>query len=119
MEDAYNNYISWGGSSSVPSNQENFDEEKGSFGASFRKLYENIGDKQRLLTNAQATLALEQKNYDASLKKYQLGMLSELALVSAQDQLDTQKAAVRTAETNLFSAIEQYKWALEYGIISE
>ena len=119
LQDAYNNYISWGGSSSVPSNQEKFDEEKGSFGASFRKLYENIGDKQRLLTNAQATLALEQKNYDASLKKYQLGMLSELALVSAQDQLDTQKAAVRTAETNLFSAIEQYKWALEYGIISE
>lgn len=118
LEDAYNNYMGFGGSASIPSNNENFDEEKGSFGASFRKLYESIGDKQRQLEKEQATLALEQRNYDASKKRYDLGMLSSLALTSAQDKLDTQKAKVHTAESNLFSAIEQYKWALDFGIIS-
>ena len=118
LKDAYNNYSGWGGGSSIPSNNENFDEEKGSFGASFRKLYESIGDKQRALSTAQATLALEQRNYDAAKKKYDLGMLSQLSLVSAQDKLDAQKAKVNTAQADLFSAIEQYKWALDYGVLS-
>lgn len=118
LEDAYSNYSGWGGSVSVPSNSENFDEEKGSFGASFRKLYETIGSKQSQLANEQTTLALQQRNYDAAKKKYDVGVASQLSLVSAQDQLDTQKAKVRTAERELFSAIEQYKWALDYGMIS-
>lgn len=118
LEDAVSNNSAWGGSASIPSNNENFDENKGSFGASFRKLYENIGDKQRLLEKEQNTLALETKNYEASKRKFDLGMLSQLAMVSAQDKLDAQTAKVKTAETNLFSAIEQYKWALDFGIIA-
>lgn len=114
LEDAGGYY----GVSSIPSNHEDFEEIKGSFGASLRKQYENIGENQRLLQEAEDALALETKNFEASQLQYDLGMISKLALTNAQDTLDTKKASVKAARDNLFLAIEQYKWAVEYGIIS-
>lgn len=96
-----------------------YDEEKGSFAASFRKLYDAVNDKNNLLAVEQKALAVEQKNFDASKKLYDAGLLSQLSLINAQGQLDTQYAKVKAAQTALFSAYEKYQWAVQYGIISE
>ncbi|QEY35495.1 TolC family protein [Caproiciproducens galactitolivorans] len=96
-----------------------YDEEKGSFAASFRKLYDAVNDKNNLLAVEQKALEVEQKNFDASKKLYDAGLLSQLSLINAQDPLDTQRAKVKAAQTALFSAYEKYQWAVQYGIISE
>ena len=87
-------------------------------GASFRKIYENISEKQRLLEREQQALDLQARTLDAAKLQAEVGMLSPLGLVNAQDQYDTQAAKVKTAQDNLFLAIEQYKWAVDYGIFS-
>lgn len=109
---------SYGAGSSIPSNFEDYDETKDATGASFRKLYESISEKQRLLEREQQTLELQARSLDAAKLQAEVGLLSPLGLVNAQDQYDTQAAKVKTAQNNLFLAIEQYKWAVDYGIFS-
>lgn len=104
-------------SANLTSNSE-IDSDKDSFSASFRKLYETVNLKKTALESEERSLALEEKNFAASQLQYDLGMLSKLGLTNAQDKLDTQKAKVRTAQTDLFTAYEQYQWAIDYGIIS-
>ena len=109
---------SYGSGSTVPSNFEDYDETKDVTGASFRKIYENISEKQRLLERERQALDLQARTLDAAKLQAEVGMLSPLGLVNAQDQYDTQAAKVKTAQDNLFLAIEQYKWAVDYGIFS-
>jgi hypothetical protein len=96
-----------------------YDEEKGSFAASFRNLYDTMNDKKRLLDIEQNSLAVEQKSFDGSKRQYEAGLISHLDLISAQDKLDTQNSKVKAAQTALFKAYEQYQWAVTYGIISK
>lgn len=116
LDEALSNYS--GDVSGVSFNNPDYDETKGSFAASFRKLYDAMNDKNSQLTTEQATLTVEQKSYDASKKQYDAGLISQLAMTSAQDSLDTETAKVKAAKTALFTAYEQYQWAIEYGIIS-
>ena len=109
---------SYGSGSTIPSNFEDYDEIKDATGASFRRIYENISEKQRLLEREQQTLELQARTLDAAKLQAEVGLLSPLGLANAQDQYDTQAAKVKTAQDNLFLAIEQYKWAVDYGIFS-
>lgn len=109
---------SYGSGDTFVSNSEKYDEYKGSNAAALRRLYENIGEKQRLLEQEERALELESRSLEASKLQAELGTISQLQLVAAQDQYDTQAAAVKTAKTNLFTAIEQYRWMVDYGYIS-
>lgn len=95
-----------------------YDEEKGSFAASFRKLYDTIQNKNNALTAQKAALDTQQKLYNASKAQFDAGLISKLTLDSAKSALDTQELSVKAAQTDLFTAYEQYQWAMEYGIIN-
>lgn len=99
-------------------NNPDYDPDKGSFAASFRKLYDTMENKNDLLSVEQKNLAVQQKSFDASQKQYDAGMISKLTYINAQDSLDTETSKVKAAKTALFTAYEQYQWAIEYGIIN-
>ncbi|MGX8700292.1 hypothetical protein [Caproiciproducens sp.] len=116
LDDALSNY--GGDLSGAGFENPDYNEEKGSFAASVRKLYDAVNDKNSQLSAEQAVLAAEQKSYDASKKQYDSGLISQLALNGAQDSLDAETAKVKAAKTALFSAYAQYRWAIDYGIVS-
>lgn len=83
---------------------------------SFRKLYDAVQDKQRLLTVSQETEALQQRLFDVAATKYQRGMISQNAYQTAKEELTAAQSATRKAEIELYTAANQYNWAKK-GII--
>ncbi|MBW7572320.1 TolC family protein [Caproiciproducens faecalis] len=116
LDDALSNYS--GDLTGSGYYNDEYNEEKGSFAASFRKLYDTVNNKNAVLATEQKNLETEQKIFNASQLQYDMGLLSKLDLNSAQDTLDTQKAKVQSAQTDLFTAYEQYLWGKNYGIIN-
>ncbi len=87
------------------------------FKVSYESLYRDVEQKERLLELEQENLTLAQQTFDGQKARHELGMISDLSLVSAQDTLDTQKAKVKTAQINLFTSVKMYWHAVEDGII--
>ena len=81
------------------------------------KLFMSIPEKQRLLDVEKEILALKQKNVDAAKLKFEKGMISNLELDEVLNEYNAQNSKIITANFNLFTAIEQYKWALN-GMIT-
>ena len=71
-----------------------------------------------LLDAAQTALAVEQDNYAVSQLKYEQGNLSENDLLEAQDKVSEAQETVDGAANDLFSAYNNYRWAVEYGILN-
>ena len=88
------------------------------FELSFRTLYAQVKDYQQVLQAAQTALAVEQDNYAVDQLKYEQGTISENALLTAKDDLATAQDTVNTAQRNLFSAYNNYRWAVDYGILN-
>ena len=84
----------------------------------FRLLYATLMNNRQAVENANAALELEQLTYDAATLKYQQGTISHNALLMAEDDLQTAREAVVTAENDLFAAYNQYNWAVKHGILS-
>lgn len=78
----------------------------------FRALYNDVTEKKRLVDESEEDLALAETNFTVSQTKYDQGMLSQLDYLSAQDTLETARAAVQTAKTNLFTSYNTYQWAV-------
>ena len=89
-----------------------------SFELSFRTLYAQVKDYQQVLQAAQTALAVEQDNYAVDQLKYEQGTISQNALLTAQDDLASAQDTVNTAQRNLFSAYNNYRWAVDYGILN-
>lgn len=89
-----------------------------SFELSFRTLYAQVKDYQQVLQAAQTALAVEQDNYAVDQLKYEQGTISENTLLTAKDDLATAQDTVNTAQRNLFSAYNNYRWAVDYGILN-
>ena len=116
LDNAVGNYS--GDTSGKTFNNPDYDANSGSFAASFKKLYDAVGDKNSQFVQEQKNLATQQKIFDAAGKQYSAGLMSNLDYLNAQDQLNTETAKVKTAKTALFTAYEQYEWAVSYGIIN-
>ena len=82
----------------------------------FRSLYAELMDCRQVLTAAQGALEVEQLAYQAAELKFKQGTISKNALLTAADELQTAKEAVLTAENGLFSAYNEYTWAVKHGI---
>ena len=82
----------------------------------FRSLYAELMDCHQVLTAAQGALEVEQLAYQAAELKFNQGSISKNALLTAADELQTAKEAVLTAENGLFSAYNEYTWAVKHGI---
>ena len=77
----------------------------------FRKLFNDVSEKKRLLDKAESDLELAESNFKVAETKYEKGMISKLEYENAQDTLETAKAAITTAQTDLFTAYNTYDWA--------
>lgn len=77
----------------------------------FRKLFNDVSEKKRLLDKAESDLELAESNFKVAETKYEKGMISKLEYEDAQDTLETAKAAITTAQTDLFTAYNTYDWA--------
>ena len=88
------------------------------FEVSFRSLYAQVLDYQQILDTARITLACEQDSYAAAQLKYEQGSLSKNKLLDAQDEVAAAQDSVTSAAVNLFSAYNNYRWAVDHGILN-
>lgn len=86
------------------------------FELTFRGLYDKVKDAQQVLGAAQTALAVQQDSYAAQELKYQQGSISKNALLDAGDNLASARDTAETARRSLFTAYNNYRWAVEYGI---
>lgn len=89
-----------------------------SFELKFRTLYAQVKDAKQVLDAARTALAVEQDNYEVAQLKHQQGAISKNALLTAQDDLGTAQDKVSAAQRDLFSAYNNYRWAVDHGILN-
>ena len=89
-----------------------------SYELKFRSLYAQVGDYRQVLEAAKVTLESKQASCQASELKYQQGTISKNALLTAREEVSDAGAAVQNAENNLFTAWNNYRWAVEKGILN-
>ena len=89
-----------------------------SFSLKFRTLYAQVKDYAQVLDAARIALTLEQSEYKAAQLKYQQGALSHNALLDAENELLSAQDTVSGAESDLYSAYNNYHWAVAYGILN-
>lgn len=85
---------------------------------SFATLCDQLLDQQQVLNAAKTTLAVKQDSFAAAQLKYQQGTISHHTLLDAQDALDEAADAVDTAAIELFTYYNNYRWAVERGILN-
>lgn len=89
-----------------------------SFEMSFRVLYNQVKDDWQVLAAAQTALACQQDTYASMQLKYEQGNLSENKLLDAADEVSAAQDTVNSAKIDLFSAYNNYRWAVDYGILN-
>lgn len=88
------------------------------FELSFRTLYDQVKDYKQVLDAAQTALAVEESNYQVDQLKYEQGTISKNALLTAQDDVAAAQDTVDSAKRDLFVAYNNYRWAVDYGILN-
>lgn len=86
------------------------------FELTFRGLYDKVKDGQQVLDAAKTALAVQKDTYAAQELKYQQGTIAKNALLTAKDDLAAAQDKVDSAQRSLFTAYNNYRWAVEYGI---
>jgi len=88
------------------------------FENSFRTLYHQVKDYQQILGAAETALAVEEASCAAAQLKYEQGTLAYNKLLDAQDELAAARDQVDTAAIDLFTAYNNYCWAVNFGILN-
>lgn len=88
------------------------------FENSFRTLYLQVKDHQQVLAAAKTALACEQDTYSSVQLKFEQGTISQNKLLDAGDKVSTAQDKVNSAAIDLFSAYNNYRWAVECGILN-
>lgn len=89
----------------------NLEAEKENVTVAFRALYQDVQDKRAQATDAQAALALQQRNFAVSELQYNRRMISKNDFLGAQDELAAKQDALDAAKLALFTAYNTYDWA--------
>ena len=89
-----------------------------SFETSFRTLYLQVKDYQQVLQAAKTALATEKDNFAAAQKKHDAGNMSDNARADAKDKVSEAQDKVDGAAIDLFSAYNNYRWAVDHGILN-
>lgn len=84
---------------------------------SFTKLYDAVGEKQRLYELATDNEAVQARLYETASTKYQRGMISKNEYLTAKEDYTKTQNATQTAQIDLFTAINQYDWA-KRGVVA-
>ena len=88
------------------------------FELSFRSLYDSVQRYASALNAAKVSLECERSDLAAAQLKYEQGTISENALHTAEDELYTAQDTVSGAERDLFTAYNNYRWAVDYGLLA-
>ena len=89
-----------------------------SFENNFCTLYLQVKDDQQVLAAAKTALACEQDTYSSMQLKFEQGTISQNKLQDAADKVSAAEDKVNSAAIDLFSAYNNYRWAVEYGILN-
>lgn len=89
-----------------------------SFESSFRILFNKVKDDKQVLDAAKTALSVQKDTYASMELKYKQGTLSENKLADAKDEVTAAQEAITTAQTNLFSDYNTYRWAVDHGILN-
>lgn len=84
----------------------------------FRTLYEQVKDFYQVWEASLVALEFQQASYAAQELRHQQGNLSVNALLSARDELETAEESVVSNANSLFSAYNNYCWAVQRGILN-
>lgn len=84
----------------------------------FRSLCDKVKDCAQILSAAKVSLECERSDLAAAQLKYEQGTISENALHAAEDELYTAQDTVSGAERDLFTAYNNYRWAVDYGLLA-
>lgn len=84
----------------------------------FRVLYMQVKDYAQILAASEAALAVAKDEYAAEKAKFDLGNLSSNALADAKDSVSSAEDDVAAARRNLFTAYNNYRWAVDCGILN-
>ena len=88
------------------------------FELSFRSLYDSVQSYASALNAAKVSLECERSDLAAAQLRYEQGTISENALHTAEDELYTAQDTVSGAERDLFTAYNNYHWAVDYGLLA-
>ena len=88
------------------------------FELSLRSLYLKVKDYKQVLDASKTALAVEQDSYAVAQLKHSQGNISQNALLEAEDKVKQAREKTASAENDLFSAYNTYRWAVDYGIIN-
>ena len=88
------------------------------FELSFRSLYDSVQSYASALNAAKVSLECECSDLAAAQLRYEQGTISENALHTAEDELYTAQDTVSGAERDLFTAYNNYRWAVDYGLLA-
>jgi len=89
-----------------------------SFELSFRSLYDSVQSYASALNAARVSLECERSDLAAAQLKYEQGTISENALHTAEDDLYTAQDTVSGTERDLFTAYNNYRWAVDCGLLA-
>lgn len=98
--------------------QHTYDATVQSFENRFLTLYNQVKDYQQVLDAAKTSLAFEKASYASMQLKYDQGSLAENKLLDAADKVSEAQEKVDAAGIDLFSAYNNYRWAVDYGILN-
>ena len=87
------------------------------FETSFKSLYDSLANYEQVLESAQSTLAWQQTLLETAQTRYSLGLIPYSDVLTAQDNVATAQSTVDSAWRDLFTARNNYRWAVEYGLI--
>ena len=79
----------------------------------FRTLYAQVKDYKQILEASKVSASSKEASYAAAELKYRQGNISKNTLLTAEDELTAAKEAVRSAENDLFTAYNNYCWAVK------
>ena len=88
------------------------------FELSFRSLYDSVQSYASALNAAKVSLECERSDLAAAQLRYEQGTISENALHTAEDELYTAQDTVSGAERDLFTAYNNYRWAVDCGLLA-
>ncbi len=88
-------------------------EQTAEISASLVNLYNDVIQKRNEYQTAIAASDLEKTKMEAAERKLSVGTIGKLEYLQQENAYKTKEIAVRTAELNLFQAMETYDWALK------
>ena len=98
--------------------QHTYDAAVQNYELSFRSLFAQVKDYAQVLSAAQTTLAVKKDNLSAAQIKFEQGTISQFDLLDAEDAVAEAQDTVASAEIDLFTAYNNYCWAVERGILN-